>query len=113
MQRAVHTIANSPPAGRQVYAAELAPLAGLDVHSHATGMLNAKVCPTRPTHPAWQMQPPERPEASVSHALRAARSCCLAGQAEIGHLSPAELVMMDTKVFKLGTQRVSGSAHRP
>jgi hypothetical protein len=46
-----------PPADiDKAYARELAPLAGLDLHAHATGMLDAK--------------------------------------AEIGHLSPAELVLV-------------------
>merc|ERR1719215_2422560 len=50
------------------YAAELAPIAGLDVHKHAEAMLNAK--------------------------------------AQIGHLTPAELVMMDTKIFKIGGKKL-------
>jgi len=52
----------------KVYAAELGKLAGLDVHAHAEGMLEAK--------------------------------------AQIDHLTPAELVMMDTKIFKLGGKKV-------
>jgi len=52
----------------KVYAKELAGLAGLDVHAHATKMLEAK--------------------------------------AQIDHLSPAELIMMDTKVFSLGGRKV-------
>lgn len=52
----------------KVYAEELGKLAGLDVHTFAEGMLDAK--------------------------------------AQIGHLSPQELVMMDTKVFTLGKKKV-------
>jgi len=52
----------------KAYALELGKLAGLDVHEHATGMLDAK--------------------------------------AQIDHLSPKELVMMDTKVFKIGGKKI-------
>jgi manganese-dependent inorganic pyrophosphatase len=52
----------------RAYAAELGKIAGLDVHQHAEGMLEAK--------------------------------------AQIDHLSPKELVMMDTKVFTLGGKKV-------
>lgn len=52
----------------KVYAQELSKLAGLNVHDHATKMLEAK--------------------------------------AQIDHLSPAELIMMDTKVFSLGGKKV-------
>jgi manganese-dependent inorganic pyrophosphatase len=52
----------------KIFAAELGKLAGLDVHEHATAMLDAK--------------------------------------AQIDHLSPKELVMMDTKVFKIGGKKI-------
>jgi len=52
----------------KVYAKELGVLAGLDVHGHATKMLEAK--------------------------------------AQIDHLTPAELIMMDTKVFALGGKKM-------
>lgn len=52
----------------RVYAAELAEIAGLDVHAHAMAMLDAK--------------------------------------ADIGHFSPEQLVMMDSKVFTLGSRKV-------
>jgi len=52
----------------KVYAKELGVLAGLDVHGHATKMLEAK--------------------------------------AQIDHLTPAELIMMDTKVFVLGGKKM-------
>lgn len=52
----------------KVHAAELAGLAGLNVHDFATEMLDAK--------------------------------------AQVDHLTPDELVMMDTKVFKIGGKRI-------
>ena len=52
----------------RVFAKELGVLAGLDVSTSATGMLDAK--------------------------------------AQIDHLTPDELVMMDTKIFKLGGKKI-------
>jgi len=52
----------------RAYAAELAALAGLDLHAHAEAMLAAK--------------------------------------GQISHLTPAELVMMDTKVFTISRRRL-------
>jgi manganese-dependent inorganic pyrophosphatase len=52
----------------KTHAAELAKLAGLDLHDFATGMLDAK--------------------------------------AQVDHLTPTELVMMDTKIFKIGGKKL-------
>jgi len=52
----------------KAHAAELGKIAGLDVHTFAEGMLNAK--------------------------------------AQVEHLTPVELVMMDTKVFKIGGKKL-------
>jgi len=52
----------------KVHAAELAEIAGIDLHAHAEAMLDAK--------------------------------------AQIAHLSPAAIVMMDSKVFKIGGKKL-------
>ena len=75
------------------YAEELAAIAGIDLHAHAEAMLDAKVRP-----PA-----PRRSDGGRRHSPVRGLPCA---QAQLGGISPEELLTMDSKAYEIGGRKM-------